>query len=195
MRSRIFVLIICLFILNVSHSFADSCNLYYKNNELLGEWKGECINGRAEGFGYSIIDINTMYEGNTKNGYASGYGKLEFISNKIIEGYFDKWDLIKGKITYQDGSERYINNEVEEVENNMEYRNDSKKSTSIMDEIIKFLAGILFLGLFILIMFSKSEVECPNCTGIGFICHEGDTEYSWKGETCYLCSGAGKIKK
>ena len=55
--------------------------------------EGDCDNGVGSGF----TEDNKIYEGEWKDGFPHGKGKLFISKGKVIEGIWDKGELVKEK--------------------------------------------------------------------------------------------------
>lgn len=97
----------------------------YENNDLIydGSWK----NDKKEGFGREeykkkkwvyvgyfsaneyegkgeLINKDYIYQGNFKNGQYHGEGIVFYKSKEVFEGTFDNGHMLKGKLSYPNGS-------------------------------------------------------------------------------------------
>ena len=75
------MLLITLNLMFASALFADEC------------MEGDC----DDGFGVGFTEDNKIYEGEWKDGMPHGQGELSVSKGKVIEGWWEKGELVKEK--------------------------------------------------------------------------------------------------
>lgn len=70
-----------------------------------GRWyEGDWIHGRWTGNGRLSNGDGDFYEGGLKNDHKHGIGIMKFADGRVFEGEYRRGQMVKGKMTYQDGS-------------------------------------------------------------------------------------------
>jgi S1-C subfamily serine protease/antitoxin component YwqK of YwqJK toxin-antitoxin module len=99
MKKRIIILISFLFVININGQTlkdewvkvnGEGCEVLdpYYSEGVTETWEGKCINGKADGYGilkkYSNGELESIYEGEYKNGIREGKGKFTHIRMKSV---------------------------------------------------------------------------------------------------------------
>lgn len=83
---------------------------YYSEGVTLA-WEGDCVNGKANGFGkllkYKDGEYESTYEGEFKNGIREGRGTFTHKDGSVKTGPFVNGQLTGKGITYSDDGQRY----------------------------------------------------------------------------------------
>ena len=67
----------------------------------------ECLEGDCDnGFGTGFTEDNKIYEGEWKNGMPHGQGSLSVSRGKVIEGVWEKGELVKEKPEEKESGEK-----------------------------------------------------------------------------------------
>jgi len=82
MNKWIIVLLVTLNLIFTSTLFADEC------------MEGNC----DDGFGTGFTEDNKIYEGEWKDGLPHGQGTLSVSRGKVVEGIWEKGELVKEKV-------------------------------------------------------------------------------------------------
>lgn len=75
--------------------FHNKAGRWYEGNWIQGQWTGRgCLSSGSGDF----------YEGGVKHDFKHGKGTMRFADGRVFEGEYVKGQMVKGKMTYQDGS-------------------------------------------------------------------------------------------